>query len=165
VPPVDFDALDPRFRWMRDYLAAVAPPGRLPGRQHVDPVDFPTLLPFVNLVDVERDAGTLVFRYRLVGTINAERAGVDMTGHIIGSGILPAFAARIARNMTRVVETCAPVFDRFPSPHPHREFIISERVYFPLARDGATVDMLLSLFAYPGDTDTRPVALPPPRTR
>jgi hypothetical protein len=165
VPPVDFDALDPRFRWMRDYLAAVAPPGQLPGRQHVDPIDFPTLLPFVNLVDVERDSGSLAFRYRLVGTINAARAGVDMTGHIIGSGILPAFAARIARNMTLVVETRAPVFDRFPSPHPHRDFIISERVYFPLARDGAVVDMLLSLFAYPGDVETRPVVLPPPRTR
>ena len=98
---------------MRDYLAGVAPPGRLPGRQHIDPVDFPTLLPFVNLVDVEReqgegeqgarDAGRMRFRYRLVGTINA-------------------------------------------------------------ARDGIEVEMLLSLFAYPGDADTRPVALPPPRT-
>lgn len=152
---------------MRDYLAAVAPPGRLPGRQHIDPVDFPTLLPFVNLVDVEReqgdrDARRMRFRYRLVGTINAARAGIDMTGRTIDSGILPEFAAHIAANLARTVETRAPVFDRFPAPHSRREFIITERVYFPLARDGTEVDMLLSLFAYPGDADTRPVALPPP---
>ena len=33
----DFDALDPRFRWMRDYLRGIAPPGRLAGRQQVHP--------------------------------------------------------------------------------------------------------------------------------
>jgi hypothetical protein len=165
VPPVDFDALDPRFRWMRDYLASVAPPGRMPGRQHIDPVDFPSLLPFINLVDVERTGDQLRFRYRLVGTTNAARAGIDMTGLTIDSGILPEFAERIARNMTRAVESRAPVFDRFPAPHPQREFIITERAYFPLARDGAQIDMLLTVMAYPGDGDTRPVTLPPLPTR
>ena len=29
---IPFDALPARFRWMHDYLARVAPPGRLPGR-------------------------------------------------------------------------------------------------------------------------------------
>ena len=161
MPPVDFTVLDPRFAWMRDYLAGVAPPRLLPGRQHIDPLDFPTLLPFVNLVDVERESGRLRFRYRLVGTTNAARAGVDMTGHYIGEGVLPAFAARIGRNMQATVETRAPVHDRFPAPHPHREFIISERVYFPLARDGALVDMLIAVFAYEGDGDTRVIVLPP----
>src|SRR3546814_18589404 len=50
----DYPVLHPRFRWMRDYLSRVAPPGGLPGRQAVDPTVFKALLPFINLVDVIR---------------------------------------------------------------------------------------------------------------
>jgi hypothetical protein len=33
-------------------------------------------------------------------------------------------------------------------PHPNREFIDSQRMYYPLAKDGKTVDMLLILNGY-----------------
>jgi hypothetical protein len=35
-------------------------------------------------------------------------------------------------------------------PHPARDFIDSERVYYPLASDGESVDMILILNSYYG---------------
>jgi hypothetical protein len=34
-------------------------------------------------------------------------------------------------------------------PHPKRDFIQTERIYFPLAADGEVVDMILIVNGYP----------------
>jgi hypothetical protein len=53
-------------------------------------------------------------------------------------------------NMRAVVAGKRAVYDRFPVPHPNRTSIDTERLYYPLATDGVTVDMLLVLHRYPG---------------
>lgn len=162
----DFDALDPRFTWMRDYLRGIAPPGRLPGRQHVEPPLFGRLLPFINLVDVERHGDDLRFRFRLIGTAQSIVAGREITGKYVEEAVLPEYVYRIRSNMALATARGVPVYDAFAMPHPGREFIHTERVYFPLATDGITVDMILILNAYPHDPEFNTVALPPlPRTR
>jgi hypothetical protein len=145
----NYAKLHPRFSWLRDYLAQAAPPGRLPGRQDIDPSRLKALLPFINLVDVEYDAGELRFRFRLVGTLQTEVAGREISGRYLEDAVLPEFMERIRNNMRKCVTTRKPVYDRFPMPHPERDFIDTERVYFPLARDGETIDMLLILNDYP----------------
>ncbi|MBV8650075.1 MAG: hypothetical protein JO255_01330, partial [Alphaproteobacteria bacterium] len=45
-----------RFRRLYDYLGAKAPPGRLPGRQHIDPAEIADLLPYITLLEVDRRA-------------------------------------------------------------------------------------------------------------
>lgn len=144
----DFDRLDSSFAWMRDYLARLAPEGGLPGRQHIDPADFAKYAHRVNLAEAVRIGGRLRFRFRLVGTTQTRMAGREITGKFVEDAVLPEFAARILGNMRAAVETAKPVYDRFPMPHPERTRIDSERVYFPLARDGKTVDMLLILNNY-----------------
>lgn len=156
----DFERLDPRFAWMRDYLARVAPPGRLPGRQHVEPLAFKALLDFVNLVDVERIDGRYRFRFRLVGVHQTLAAGREITGRFLEDAVLPAFVERIGANMRTAAERRVPVHDAFPMPHPGRDAIATERVYFPLAGDGANVDMLLIVNAYPGDAKLGAVEMP-----
>jgi hypothetical protein len=42
----------PRFRRLADYLAIKAPPGKLPGRQHIEPTEIPDLLPWIMLIEV-----------------------------------------------------------------------------------------------------------------
>jgi hypothetical protein len=42
----------PRFQRLADYLARKAPPGKLPGRQHVEPTEIVELLPWIMLIDV-----------------------------------------------------------------------------------------------------------------
>lgn len=146
----DFAAIDPRYRLLYDLLHAKAPPGRLPGRRHFDPVEVPRLLSCLNLVEVLRDEPDLRFRYRLHGTRQTDLAGRDITGLTVEEAVHPPFIGRINGNMRLTCQTRRPVYDRFPMPHPERECIDSERVYYPLAADGETVDMLLILNGYPG---------------
>lgn len=149
----NYAKLDPQFARMRDYLAGIAPPGKLPGRQHVDPLAIRALLSFTNLVDVERVDGRLRFRFRLVGTLQGTAAGREISGQYLEDAVLPEFLERIRANMTAVVESGEAIYDRFGMPHPGRDFIDTERIYFPLARDGETVDMLLILNGYPDEAD------------
>jgi hypothetical protein len=61
---------------------------------------------------------------------------------------VPELLARVQANMRKALDTRQPVFDSFPIPHPDRHFIVAQRMYFPLAADGETVDMLLVLHGY-----------------
>ncbi|MGF1629560.1 MAG: PAS domain-containing protein [Kiloniellaceae bacterium] len=145
-PPVH-----PRFTDMIRYLESVAPDSRLPGRQHIDPCDLRHVLKLVNLVDVERAGGDLHFRYRLIGETQTLNAGRDITGMLVEEAIVPPLAARITGNMRQVLETRLPVYDRFPMPHPDRDFIDSQRMYYPLAADGEHINMFLILNGYDAD--------------
>lgn len=140
--------IHPRFMEMARYLKMVAPGGRLPGRQHIDPCDFPSLLSLINLVDVERDNGEARFRFRLVGEDQTRAAGRNITGLLVEEAVVSDLAPRISSNMRKVLESRLPVYDQFPMPHPDREFIDSQRMYYPLAADGETVDVILILNGY-----------------
>ena len=152
--PLTADAEQPRLRpqFVRiyNYLRDVAPTGGLPGRQHIDPLDFHDLLTFINLVDVERGQSRTRFRFRLVGTTQTIMAKRDISGLYVEDAVLPRFAERILGNLNRVVQTASPLYDRFSMPHPNREFIDSERVYYPLAGDGKHIDMVFILNGYYG---------------
>lgn len=138
--------LDPKYIWMRDYLTSRNPNG-LASKKDVDPTDFPEQMSLINLVDVLRE-DTIRFRFRLVGGEQDRRAGRFIAGRYIEDAVIPEFIDRIRTNMMTCVETGLPVYDRFPMPHPDRSFVDSERVYFPLAIDGRTVDTLLILNGY-----------------
>lgn len=155
-----YEELHPRFTWMRDYLEHVAPPDRLPGSQHLDPNAFKPLLPYTNLVEVEGRGEQRRFRFVLVGTMQTLIAGRDITGLYIEDAVLPEFLDRIRGNMTACVEQREALYDAFAMPHPDRDFIRTERIYFPLARDGVTVDTLLILNGYPDDEDPEQAQLP-----
>lgn len=143
--------LHPRFLDMLRYLQSVAPEGKLPGRQHIDPLDFRQVISLVNLVDVERAAGGVRFRYRLVGETQTRHAGRETTGLLLEDALLPELLPRVRANMNKVLAVRQPVFDSFPMPHPDRQFIIAQRMYYPLAHDGQTIDMLLTLHGYDPD--------------
>ena len=146
----EFDQLHSRFSLVCDYLARIAPAGKLPGRQHFDPLAVgPRIIPFINLVDVIRDEPGLRFRFRLVGSRQSDIAGREITGKLVEDAVLPEFVDRIKSNMRAVVQSKTPVYDAFPMPHPKRDFIRTERIYFPLASDGELVDMILIVNGYP----------------
>jgi len=151
-------AVHPRFTEMASYLRRVAPGSVLPGRQHIDPCDFYKVLNLVNLIDVERAGEEIHFRYRLMGETQTLNAGRDITGMLVEEALAPPLAARVNANMMQVLETRMAVYDRFPMPHPDREFIDSQRMYYPLAKDGETIDMLLILNGYDSDRAARQYA-------
>jgi len=144
----DPPAVHPRFTDMMGYLGEVAPDGRLPGRQHIDPCDFAPVLGLINLVDVERCGDAVQFRFRLVGEAQTRAAGRNITGLVVEDAVLPHLVERINGNMHKVLAARLPVYDRFPMPHPDRQFIDSQRMYYPLAADGNTINMMLILNGY-----------------
>jgi len=139
---------DPRYRRLADYLASKAPPGKLPGRQHIDPLDFADLLPYVALVDVISQAGSEPrYRVRLMGTEVVAIQGKDGTGKYVEELLTDPEGIKIIRDYSEILRTRQPQFRRGVIATPGRQHVHYERVAFPLATDGENVDMLLFLFA------------------
>lgn len=148
--PATEEILDshPRFRAIADYLAAKAPPGRLPGRQHIDPLELAAHLRFINLIDVVEGPDGLRFRFRLMGTEQVQANGRDFSGYFCDEILAPADLAWVTRRMTAAATTRRPDYAERVLPHPGRDHVRYRRVLFPLARDGRTVDMLLAIHVY-----------------
>jgi hypothetical protein len=140
----------PLFRRLADYLAAKAPPGRLPGRQHIDPVEIPDLLPHLLLLDVLRDdeAAEPRFRIRLAGTEVETFHGRGLTGLYADEAFAGPRAEPILASYREIARTGVASFRRSAVLTPGREHLLFERVMFPLARDGVSVDMLIGVFVY-----------------
>ena len=102
------------------------------------------------------------FRYRLVGSRQTRFAGRDITGLYVEEAVLPLFVERINNNMRTCATERTALYDAFAMPHPDRDFVRTERIYFPLAADGETVDMLLIINGYPDERYRNlPDKLPP----
>ncbi len=149
-PPSDFASWHPKLQRFYLYWKKLHPPGRLPGRQHFDPLDIPDLLAALWLLDVQREPFRL--RYRVVGTRIIEAIGREVTGmwldqahpHLVND------AAYFDRYRT-IVETRTPNRRRGkPKAWAQDEYREVENLAAPLASDGETVDMILmfSVFHY-----------------
>lgn len=122
--------------------------GQLPGRQHVDPLAIPDLLPGAWLLDVQREPFRL--RYRLVGTRVVEAIGREVTGQWLDEahpdiGRDPRYLAR----SRAVVETGTPSWRRGPpNLWRHEVYSMIENLIVPFAADGKTIDMLMTLTVF-----------------
>lgn len=131
----------PKLRQAFDYWLAKAPPGLLPGRQHIDPQELKSILPNLFLVDVGPADTSPRFRVRLIGTALTEIIGHDLTGLYVDTADIRAPA--IAR-MIRLAETRQPYYVADHISTPRREHIVLHRLAMPLAADGRNVDMIFA---------------------
>ena len=130
------------LRRMYDYWQGKCRGEQLPGRQDIDPLDFPWALGLVCLLDVERYP--LTFRHRLDGTTIVERYGADLTGCTIDA-VKPEFhAALLRKHFAEVAESGRPALYRISLRYggQARTYL---RLALPLARDGKTVDMIMTI--------------------
>jgi hypothetical protein len=118
-------------------------PGRLPSRADIDPIEVPALLPYLYLLDVERNP--IRFRFRLIGTKIVEWAGRDATGQHLDSMDYGEHGPALAAEYRTVVESGLPRHDRRHARWPKREHRYYHRMILPLASDGRVVDMLLGV--------------------
>jgi len=135
----------PKLRGVYEYWRSIHPAAGLPGRQHVEPGDLTRVLPSLWLLDVQREPFRL--RYRLVGTRITELVGRELTGQWLDEAHPhsleePGFFV----NFLAVVERHQPSWRKSkPTLYLHdRDFTTIERLLLPLARDGATVDMIMA---------------------
>lgn len=137
------DDCHPKIKALVDYWLSIHPDKGLPGRQHFDPRDIPTLLSNIWLVDVFQEP--LRFRFRLFGTRIVDYAGEDNTGKWLDER-WPDFDAEVLK---AVIDSKQPSWSRGASVfRPEKDYYELERVRLPLARDGETVDMILVLTVF-----------------
>ncbi|MBI3710514.1 MAG: PAS domain-containing protein [Proteobacteria bacterium] len=129
-----------------DYWLGIAPPGRLPGRQHFDPLDIPDVLPHIWLLEVLRLPEGNRFRYRLAGTKEVESLEQEVTGRWFDEvhGAPTGKPATYLR-FNHIVANRVATYRKGPVMliH-HRDHQTVENCMVPLARDGATVDMIMA---------------------
>lgn len=153
--------LGPLEERLYEYWLGIHPGGeRLPGRQHLDPVELssrhPQLLQHLWLVDVERDP--LRFRLRLVGSAVYMTSPFARAGHYVDEFIDPASRTEtLQTSFTHVVETRQPTFQRgLPRVTSSRVARELARLSLPLATDGETVDVILNITTYAWANVDRP---------
>lgn len=138
VPDIPLDNL----RHMHAYWQSRHVADRLPGRRDIDPVDFPWALGLVCLLDVTYEP--LRFRYRLDGSLIADRHGQDFTGRTTDEVRPSSYAQLLRRHFSEVANTRRPSAYRIVI-HNGMFGEAYVRLALPLATDGATVDMILTM--------------------
>lgn len=142
------EPLHAKVRALIEYWISVHPAGLLPGRRHFDPLDVPTLLQNIWMIDVER-ASELRLRYRLIGTSVARAFEKDTTGQYLHDAHPDFHETPVWSYMREVADTGMPNW-RKGAPHfgMRQGFRHLERVFLPMASDGRTVDLILALTVF-----------------
>jgi PAS domain-containing protein len=140
---LDTSGWHPRVSQIYRYWQSIRPAeGGLPGRQHFDPVDIPSLLPGIWLLDVQHRP--LRLRYRLVGTGIVQALGREVTGMWLDEAHPEAMSNPDFRDryMSAVAGGVPNWRKGGPRLWSHRDYATVENLLLPLARDGRRVDML-----------------------
>jgi hypothetical protein len=144
TPDMDRSSWNPKLVLFYDYWLSIKPPGRLPGRQHFDPLDIPLIMSRVWMLDVLRDP--LRYRYRLAGTKEVETLQREVTGRMFTevhpqlNEDSPAFLRLNESAMSHIVSYRK---GAVVAIHDKKHQTV-ENCIVPLARDGETVDMLVA---------------------
>ncbi len=134
----------PKVRALTEYWLSIHPAEGLPGRQHFDPLDIPTLLPNLYLVDVRPE--TRRFAFRLMGTALVKLFDRDYTGLPFECAYDSGKRSHSYRDMIEMLRSRQPRWRKAPGYFKRdRDHLTLERVVLPLARDGSTVDIIIGM--------------------
>lgn len=144
----DFHA-DPILGPAYQYWQAKCGTRAMPRRRDIDPIEFPRLLPYVQLTEL---VGQRI-RYRLVGTAIVDNYGGELCAKYFDEVFSGQRLRFIEANYRMMCERRQPVlvcnryFSRRSTP------LICVRLVMPLSEDGATVDRCFTAmnFQHPGD--------------
>jgi hypothetical protein len=142
--PEDRSDWNEKLRRFYCYWLKISPAARLPGRQHLDPLDIPDLMSRIWILDVEREP--LRFRYRLAGTKEVETLGREVTGRWFDE-VHPQFRAdlQVRNRYAFMAIQGRPTYRKGTINFLHfKDHYYVENCMVPLARDGETVDMIMA---------------------
>lgn len=118
----------------------------MPSRADIDPLDFPSYLPGIVMVDVGHEPLTLT--YRLVGTREAEARGHNPTGRSVFEAWDGRSQEDVIENYQSVVSRKGPLYDADRTLDPTREWLEAGTVFLPLSDDDETVNKILIYTEY-----------------
>jgi hypothetical protein len=144
------EASEAEFHELLSYWQSKLAPGRLPGRQHIDPTELqPRHLSQLLLLDEVAPAASKLrrrYRFRVAGTGFSAIAGRDVTGLHYDEIGAPERAMPVIRALDLVVERKAPVYLSGRLSIPSQDYVWVKRLGLPLAQDGNAVDMILAIW-------------------
>lgn len=120
---------------------------RMPARSDLDPLEIPSLLSHLYLVDVSHDP--LDFRYRLLGTEIVKRSCADYTGRHLSDLPHQKVPSQIWSLYRKVVMESVPITALIPYLKVPGRFV--EVLSAPLSSDGREVNMLIGAIDFPSD--------------
>ena len=125
------------------YWRTAAPSATLPNRTAIDPIRIgPRLLPWLFLMEVKRTGDSLDYRYRLVGTENANLVGRDATGMMASEIFHSAERSFMIESFDITVREALPTFWRAVVPQDRVDLVTIYRGLFPFAGENGSVDLL-----------------------
>lgn len=146
--PENRSSWHPAVRGLYEYWLTIAPPGRLPGRQHVKPEDIAALLPRLWMVDIYINPFRL--RFRLVGTAITQTVHREFTGLWFDEAQPEAAQRTMLRDRYRfMIETKQATWRHGPAWwHQEPGGRLVENCLVPLATDGENVDKVIAAVVF-----------------
>ena len=120
----------------------------MPGRQDIDPLDFPRLLPWVNLVEVHHRPHGPEFRHRLVGTEIVTMRNRDGTGRWFHDLYDPDKLKRIQTTLSGILRSGTPTLLQESLSDVGKPHWTLSSLVLPLASNRRQVDMLMGISQY-----------------
>lgn len=140
---------DPVHQALYRYWRAKHRPAGLPGRRDLDPLDFFRFLAHIMLVDVIHQDGRRRFRFRLMGSYHIEVTGRDLTGQHFDEVLTQeADHEAITSRYAKAVDLKTPHYWKRNFWCPERQWRYYQSIILPLANDGVTVDMVMSVVSF-----------------
>ncbi|MBV8167415.1 MAG: PAS domain-containing protein [Alphaproteobacteria bacterium] len=141
---------DDRVREAYDYWRRIAAGRAMPRRADLDPLDIPKLLPHVMIAEVH---GPGRYRYRLIGTANAQEHGTNATGKFVDEAIAgPEYRAHVIGLYDECAGQRRPVYSEslFLSQAGGAVERHTKVGLMPLSEDGVTVNQVfvIQVFLY-----------------
>lgn len=141
-PPRDFrdQIRHPDLRRLYDYWESCRGGRKYPARSDIDPIEFSFALGNVTLIEVQYDP--LRFKFRLMGTLMAQRVGQDLTGRMVDELPNPSYRDVLLHAYKESIATGQPNLHLYEQEieGKARQF---EVIRLPLAEDGQKINMLL----------------------
>jgi hypothetical protein len=142
-PGIDVSGWNSRVRQFFEYWRSISPAGRLPGRQHFDPLHIPLTMPNVWMLDVVRQDGGIRYRYRLVGTREVGTLEREVTGEWFDEAHPSPPDSPIYRRLSHMIEHRQGTYRKgLVGLRHHEDHRNVENCMVPFASDGAQVDMI-----------------------
>ena len=147
------EARDPRFQFALDYWQSKRQGRSMPSRADLDPVEFPTLLGDVILLDVEQPGPRL--RVRLVGTHVVAMFGSDYTGQFLDEIDFGEQREKILADYGHVLEARRPYLTDHMFRNVRGTLFNIERLILPLSYDDDSVATLFAVLSFEQKSGSR----------